>query len=107
MTPEQFVYWLQGFVEVTGETRACGVEGCGQDACLKTNITDQQWQIVKDHLKEVFQKKTPNYIFGESKPVPMPGVGSALTPNKLQYQPYQPTYTQTAVPTNTPGTLIC
>ena len=44
MTPEQFVYWLQGFFEIS-EAR---------------KLDEKQVLIVKDHLKEVFNKKTPN-----------------------------------------------
>jgi hypothetical protein len=51
MTPEQFAYWLQGFVELT-ETR---------------QFSEQQTQIIKDHLKLVFDKRTPTY---PSNPVP-------------------------------------
>lgn len=43
MTPERFADWLQGFVEI-------------QNA---ESITDTQWLIIKDHLKLVFDKKTP------------------------------------------------
>jgi len=45
MTPEQFVYWLQGFFE------------------LKDNnggINAKQVQIIEDHLSIVFNKVTPN-----------------------------------------------
>ena len=45
ITPEQFVYWLQGFAEVS-------------DA---KSLSEQEWTIIKDHLKEVFVKKTPDY----------------------------------------------
>jgi hypothetical protein len=43
MTPEQFCYWLQGYVEITGQ-----------------EPTIEQWQIIKDHLQTVFNKVTPN-----------------------------------------------
>lgn len=43
MTAEQFAYWLQGFMEV------------GQPRELNHN----QIQVIKDHLKLVFEKKTP------------------------------------------------
>lgn len=44
MTPEQFVYWLQGFVEMHPTE----------------NIpTPQQWLMIKDHLQTVFTKVTP------------------------------------------------
>lgn len=42
MTSEQFAYWLQGFVELNG-----------------SEPTPEQWQSIKDHLKTVFVKVTP------------------------------------------------
>ncbi len=44
MTEKDFVFWLQGFVELT-ET---------------DSISDKQWLVIKDHLKLVFDKKTPD-----------------------------------------------
>lgn len=44
MTAEQFTYWLQGFMEM------------GQPTELNAN----QVQIIKDHLKLVFDKQTPD-----------------------------------------------
>lgn len=42
MTPENFCYWLQGAVE------------------LQMNApSEEQWQIIRDHLQLVFDKKTP------------------------------------------------
>lgn len=43
MTPEQFTYWLQGFTELTGD-----------------RPTESQWLAIKDHLKLVFNKITPD-----------------------------------------------
>ena len=43
MNSESFAYWLQGFFEMT-------------DA---TSLTDQQVQMIKDHLGLVFKKETP------------------------------------------------
>ncbi len=43
MTPEQFTYWLQGFIEMENP---------------KT-LNLKQTQMIKDHLKQVFIKKTP------------------------------------------------
>lgn len=43
MTPEQFCYWMQGFVELSG--------GCAP--------TSEQWKSIGDHLQQVFNKKTP------------------------------------------------
>lgn len=42
MNSEQFAYWLQGFVELNG-----------------SEPTAEQWQSIKDHLKTVFVKVTP------------------------------------------------
>ena len=44
MTAEQFTYWLQGFMELT----------------TMNHLTTTQFQIVKDHLDLVFDKKTPD-----------------------------------------------
>lgn len=51
MTPETFTYWLQGFVELTESD----------------TISEKQWLVIKDHLKLVFDKKTPD----RSQPKPM------------------------------------
>lgn len=42
MTPNDFVYWLQGYVELNGDVP-----------------TDLQWVVIKDHLQLVMDKKTP------------------------------------------------
>jgi hypothetical protein len=44
MTPEQFCYWLQGFIELT-------------DGSTPPNVF--QWKNVQEHLKLVFEKATP------------------------------------------------
>lgn len=41
MTPENFIYWLQGFVEIGGG-----------------KPTDRQWEIIKDHINLVLNKIT-------------------------------------------------
>lgn len=43
MTPEAFCYWLQGHVELGGAPP-----------------TAEQWEVIKDHLKLVFTKVTPD-----------------------------------------------
>lgn len=45
MTPEQFAYWLQGFVETNSGN--------------PPNVW--QWKMIKDHLQTCFNKVTPNY----------------------------------------------
>lgn len=42
MTSEQFVYWLQGYAELSGE-----------------RPTAEQWQSIKEHLGLVLNKVTP------------------------------------------------
>lgn len=55
MTPEQFAYWLQGFVELHG-----------------SEPTAEQWQQIKDHLQTVFVKVTPQRIDITPRPVIQP-----------------------------------
>lgn len=45
MTPETFTYWLQGFVELSESNSV---------------PNEKQWLMIKDHLKLVFDKKTPD-----------------------------------------------
>ncbi len=40
MSPENFVYWLQGFFEITGSAPA---------------LTESQTKMVKEHLEYVFR----------------------------------------------------
>ncbi len=42
MTPEQFVYWLQGYAELVDE-----------------EPDYDQWEMIKDHLSIVLTKVTP------------------------------------------------
>lgn len=42
MTPEQFVYWLNGFAELNANPP-----------------TEAQWRVIRDHLAPVFVKVTP------------------------------------------------
>ena len=53
MTTEQFVYWLQGFMEVANP---------------KT-LDESQTQVIKDHLKLLFDKQTPDRDSEKSDPI--------------------------------------
>lgn len=44
MTERDFVYWLQGFSEITQRAP-----------------TKHEWKIIQEHLKLVFNKETPLY----------------------------------------------
>lgn len=46
MTPEQFVYWLQGYFEITNETE----------------LTSIQIKCIKDHLGKVFNRTDIKWI---------------------------------------------
>jgi len=59
VTPEQFVYWLQGFVEISG----------------KTELDATQLKIVQDHLDLVLTKVTP-----ERRPVEQKKCENKLPP---------------------------
>lgn len=48
MTPDQFVYWLQGFFEIS-------------ETINVKELNAEQTQIIKDHLQLVFKKETPSY----------------------------------------------
>lgn len=44
MEPKDFCYWLQGYMELSGD---------------EAEFTPQQVQIIRDHLSLVFKKETP------------------------------------------------
>lgn len=82
MSPESFTYWLQGFVEIS-ESNAVPNE--------------KQWLMIKDHLKLVFDKKTPDrsqqpldWNTIGIKPVDL--IGKQVDPSYWQY-PYSPVIT--------------
>lgn len=47
MTPQDFTYWLQGFVEITGGLN---------------RPSEQQWNVIKEHLQLTMEKKTTGTI---------------------------------------------
>jgi hypothetical protein len=62
MNSESFTYWLQGFVELSDTD----------------TISEKQWLMIKDHLKLVFDKRTPDranfgHLFDRPKPVDLIG----------------------------------
>ena len=77
MTTEQFVYWLQGFMEINDPD----------------HIGPKETQIIKDHLALVFKKETPTRI----------GTGYGV-PNKTEIvtNPFEKGY-----PITNPYTVTC
>jgi hypothetical protein len=74
MTFDQFAYWIQGVFEG------------------KTSLTsEQQIQLIKDHLKLVMTKVTPTYPPGTFDPVILPSTGAgdhwSIPRNPLQDLP--------------------
>lgn len=69
MTPEQFAYWMQGFVELQNSNEP---------------PTEEQWQIIKDHLQLVFKKVTPQRNCSVSNET---YCGLNINPNLLSYTP--------------------
>jgi hypothetical protein len=65
MTAEQFTYWLQGFMEI----------------CNPETLDENQTQIIKDHLKLVFDKKTPD------RTITMPGTTTPF-PQQFPTNPF-------------------
>lgn len=69
MSPENFVYWLQGFFEITGK-----VEG----------LTPAQLKMIQDHLGYVFSRPNPaaptlvSPLKQPVPPIPMPGPGTTI-----------------------------
>jgi hypothetical protein len=101
MTPEQFVFWLQGFME-TANPKV---------------VNETQTQIIKDHLALVFNKETPD----RREKVNRESTGNEELNKKLEqaikdlkikdfppYNPYPfPDHIYNPGPSFPPGTIIC
>lgn len=80
MTPEQFVYWLQGYAEIKG-----GWE----------EPTAEEWKRIKDHLELVFKKETPKYgaPVGPGISPTIPTYLSVPVDRQIPYNPFSPQHT--------------
>ena len=102
MTAEQFVYWLQGYMEINDPQ----------------TISKTETQIIKDHLKLVFDKQTPD----RSNMTEIVGVPNSTQPiqpyvspndwsfNPKPYNPYTITCTDSDghyIQANDPNKKIC
>lgn len=63
MSPEQFAYWLQGFVELTDGKAP----------------SEAQWKSIKEHLSTMFKKVTP----AVEKDVPTKSAAPAIDWEKI------------------------
>ena len=73
MTAEQFTYWLQGCMEIADPTR----------------LGERETQMIKDHLKLVFDKQTPDRAPGSIDPtttIPSPMAHTSI--NTIPTTPY-------------------
>jgi hypothetical protein len=77
MTSEQFIYWLQGFMEISDPA----------------SLNEEQTQIIKDHLKLVLNKQTPERFVLPAQPWVSP----------IQPLPYSPPICDTP----NPNQLFC
>lgn len=67
MTPEQFVYWLQGKLERRDPK----------------SVTKEEIVMIQDHLKKIFHKVTPVY-YDTTSPEPPPNyTGDPFGQNKF------------------------
>ena len=85
MSPENFAYWLNGFFEISGSKA----------------LTEEQVQVLKDHLKLVLTKKTPNIDLSKGlvcstitttgvSPLTIDGGVSPLTVSPISFEDDEP-----------------
>lgn len=65
MTPENFVYWLQGVLEIANPKQ----------------LDEEQIKIIKDHIKLVLKKETPNYTITTTPGIIITTPKACLKPN--------------------------
>jgi hypothetical protein len=67
MTPENFVYWLQGYFEIN-DAAGSGISSVAPGTIRV--LSNDQLQVIKDHLKLVIKKQTPkgHYTSGIAYP---------------------------------------
>ncbi len=83
MTPEQFCYWLQGFMELNDGAQP----------------TPKQIKAIQDHLQTVFKKVTPSYTTISTGVTSTPSQG--VTISRGLFDDLQQT------PPTRPSTVIC
>lgn len=91
MTPEQFSYWLNGFVELNPQAM----------------LTLTQWQIVKDHLALVHQKVTPDRVTPRQDTVAVPAPRREPALDRVLDDMFKQPSWMTPTIQWPPGTIIC
>lgn len=85
MTERDFVYWLQGYLELSDKENIPG-------------FSETQVQIIKDHIKIVLEKKTPNRMTGytqETRPAETFPLHTFAERPSYEPGPHQAPYTVT------------
>jgi hypothetical protein len=97
MTPEQFIYWLQGFLEIADPKK----------------LDKNQIEIIKDHIALVMTKETPNRGSTQLQPpyLPVVDIPYIHQPSIVCATPDQtlttyPDQTQLFCSTQDPNTLL-
>jgi hypothetical protein len=89
MTPEQFIYWLQGFLEIADPKK----------------LDKKQIEIIKDHMSLVLTKQTPNRGSTQLQPPYLPQVDIPyIHQPSIVCETQDPTLTTYPDPSNT---LFC
>lgn len=70
MTPEQFIYWLQGYMEIADPK----------------NVDEKQIQIIKDHISLVLKKETPDRAVVPQSPL-VKGIEDWIQKSTSPYTP--------------------
>jgi len=90
MTPENFVYWLQGYLELND---AAGASTTSVTPGTLKYLNSNQIKIIQDHLKLVLEKKTPDrknpFSFPCSPFIPVVGSG-IITTDPIYYSHNSP-----------------
>lgn len=65
MNERDFLYWLNGFLELSGSV----------------TLNEKQVQVIKEHIALVVTKVTPSFVGSPLAPYPLSDKGWMITPN--------------------------
>ena len=95
MSPENFCYWLQGYFEIV------------KHIDHREGLSKEAVQVIEDHLKEVFDKRTPNRDNGIQQPTQGPNTSTPYPLPKIDWPTFR---TMELKPSDMPGitpAIIC